>query len=707
MDAAVDGEPVNILVVDDRPDKLLAFESILESLGESVITARSGEEALQRVLEHEFAVILLDVNMPGMDGLETAAYIRRRPRTAHTPIIFVTAYSDAVHTTQGYSLGAVDYILTPVVPEVLRTKVNVFVQLQRMTRQVQRQAAQRVALAQEQAARAAAEEATSRFSFLVDLSDRLDESLDLASRTRGLARFLVPQLGELAALVQLNERGRVVRTEIAWADAGAKDGIASLAVERIDDSRIDHAVQQVMSGRPASFEEPGGDRSALEIKPLADDGPRVLELGFTVSSLGAFALRARGRMQGVLLIALRTGRRFDDASWWFANAAATRAAVMVDNSLLYEQVVEADARKNEFLAMLAHELRNPLAPIRNAVAILRADEVGERQQAWAVDVVERQVRHMVRLVDDLLDVSRITRGKIQLRPQRVSLAEVVFAAIETSRPLIESLEHQLAVDLPEQEVTLMGDPARLTQVFANLLNNAAKYTEPGGRIGMSARCEGAQAVVCISDSGIGIRPESLASIFELFAQADRTLERTQGGLGVGLTLVRRLVELHGGSVEAQSDGPGQGSQFIVRLPLADAAPAPEAGKGKSMRPNASGLRVLLVDDNADSAQTMATLLRLDGHEPEVVYDGESALECAPRFAPDAVLVDISLPGINGFDVARELRARPQTRDTLLIAMTGYGQPEDRQQAMDAGFDHHLVKPVDLDALASLFTGARR
>ena len=706
--AANDEDKTNILVVDDRPDKLLALQTILEELNQNIVVAQSGEEALKRVLEHEFAVILLDVNMPGMDGLETAAYIRKRQRTAHTPIIFITAYADEMHTAQGYSLGAVDYILAPVVPDILRTKVKVFVQLHRMTRQMQRQAAERVVLAQEQAARAAAEESISRFSFLVDLSDLLDQSLDLQARVRALVRFVVPQLADFAALILLSERGRVQRTELAYLDPRASAGLHSVSVERLLDTRFSHAVQQALSGKPEVFEEPGGARSCLSIKPLEKGESEVLELGFSVASLGGFPLRARGRTQGVLLLALREGRRFDTTAWSFANAAATRAAVMIDNALLYEKVCEADARKNEFLAMLAHELRNPMAPIRNAVAILRSPDLAAGQRGWGLDVVERQVQQLVRLVDDLLDVSRITSGKIQLKVQPVPVAEVVAAAVETSRPLIEALRHDLMLDVTAEPLWVRGDFARLTQVLANLLNNAAKYTEPGGRIVLALERCGDDAVVRVTDTGIGIRPESLATIFELFAQVDRTLDRAQGGLGVGLTLVQRLVELHGGNVQASSTGPGQGAEFVVRLPL---QPRMEQtgveSTGSAPGARTRSCRILLVDDNVDSAQTMATLLRMEGHDTDVVYDGETALQRAQAMSPDAVFLDIGLPGMSGFQVARELRSRPQTRRAVLIAVTGYGQASDRQRALEAGFDHHLVKPVDLTAVQALLAGLKK
>jgi CheY-like chemotaxis protein len=288
------------------------------------------------------------------------------------------------------------------------------------------------------------------------------------------------------------------------------------------------------------------------------------------------------------------------------------------------------------------------------------------------------------------------------------VAEVVGAAVETSRPLIEALRHDLQLDITAEPLWVRGDFARLTQVLANLLNNAAKYTEPGGRIVLALKRCGEDAVVRVTDTGIGIRPESLATIFELFAQVDRTLDRAQGGLGVGLTLVQRLVELHGGSVQAASTGPGHGAEFIVRLPLqARIEQTKVESECRAQGSETGGCRILLVDDNVDSAQTMATLLRMEGHDTDVVYDGETALHRAQAMSPDAVFLDIGLPGMSGFQVARELRARPQTRRAVLIAVTGYGQASDRQRALEAGFDHHLVKPVDLTAVQSLLAGLKR
>ena len=697
-----DEDRTNILIVDDRPDKLLVLETILEELGQNIVVAQSGDEALRRVLEHEFAVILLDVNMPGMDGLETAAFIRKRQRNAHTPIIFVTAYADEMHTARGYSLGAVDYILAPIIPEVLRSKVKVFVQLQRMAHQIQRQAAERIALAREQAALTAAEEAIRRYSFLAQLSEVLEQSMDPEARGKELARFVVPFLGDLAALALVGEQGHIRETQIAWIDPARPSEPCATSAERIESSAFARAIDQVLaSGRAHAVESLDAGEAALRIKAFGSPEPTAIAPGFTADRMVAFPLRARGRTHGALLLAFGPGRQFGPTDFSFANDVAGRASVLLDNASLYKEVRDADSRKNEFLAMLGHELRNPMAPIRYAVQILRKPKLDEQKGLWGLDVIDRQVKQLARLVDDLLDVSRITRGKIELKVAPVDLAQVVSAAVETSRPLVESLQHELLVHLPDKALWVQGDFARLTQVLANLLNNAAKYTEPGGRIALELERDASEAVFRVRDSGIGILAENIDRIFELFAQVDRKVDRAQGGLGVGLSLVQRLVRLHGGSIEAHSDGPGHGALFIVRFPALDLAPAPESSVEPSDSHPPIPFRVLVVDDNIDSAEAMTASLRIEGHDADVAYDGETAIAKAKNSQPDAVLLDIGLPGLSGLEVARALRVLPETRHALLIALSGYGQTEDRQRSLEAGLDHHLTKPVDPRTLSAL------
>jgi PAS domain S-box-containing protein len=359
---------------------------------------------------------------------------------------------------------------------------------------------------------------------------------------------------------------------------------------------------------------------------------------------------------------------------------------------------DADRRKDEFLAMLSHELRNPLAPIRNAVQLLLRGE----QDRKLLDVIDRQTAHLHRLVDDLLDVARVTQGKIVLQRDRLELFNVVGQALETSRPLIESKRHQLTVSLPEEPLQIDGDGARLAQVIANLLNNAAKYTEHGGHLALRAARHGDSVRIAVSDDGMGIAAEDLEGVFDLFTQAQRSIDRAQGGLGVGLTLVRKLVEMHGGSVSARSGGAGKGSEFVLTLPLA--RPLSTSAHGHCPRataPSGPGRRVLVVDDNVDSAETVAMLLEIDGHVTRLAHDGPAALQTAREFVPDLVLLDLGLPGMNGYEVARRLREEPSLERVRLIAVTGYGREDDRRRSLDAGFEHHLTKPVEYDELGAL------
>ena len=703
QDQAEDAASVkaNILVVDDRPENLLVFRTTLEELGQNVIAARSGEEALKRLLEHDFAVILLDVNMPGMDGLETATFIRVRQKTARTQIIFLTAYVEEMHTAKGYSLGAVDYMLTPVMPDILRTKVKVFVELYLMTRQVERQADQRIALAREQAARAAAEESIRRSTFLAEAGDILSSSLDVTATVRSLAHFVVPFLGELSALTLADEQGRPTRTELAWVGSTASGTRHNESAVELANDAINQAIRDALdSGNIAVVTELKPGLTELVATRVGQDAAVTLDLGFTLRSLAVLPLVARGRKLGTLLLGL-ADLSFDPTTLALAEDLATRAAVALDNCLLYARIHEADQRKNEFLAMLAHELRNPLAPVRNAVQILRMPNQQPSKLEWGLDVIDRQTLQLVRLVDDLLDVARITQGRISLKLEPVDVAEVMAAALEMSRPLIDARAHELAVAVPQTRLTVHGDYSRIAQILANLLNNAAKYTEPRGRISLSAAQEGAEVVFRVRDSGIGIRKEMLGSVFELFTQADRSLDRSQGGLGIGLTIVQRLASMQHGSVHAFSEGPGQGSEFVVRLPLLEHA-GDSAAATRPAGQRATTHRVLVVDDYVDSAESMAVLLQAEGHEVRIAHEGMTAIKMAPDFKPSLVFLDIGLPGMNGFEVARSLRAMPETKDCVLVAMTGYGQAEDHQRSLESGFDRHFVKPVDPLALQELF-----
>ncbi|MEP6780910.1 MAG: PAS domain S-box protein, partial [Gemmatimonadaceae bacterium] len=370
-----------------------------------------------------------------------------------------------------------------------------------------------------------------------------------------------------------------------------------------------------------------------------------------------------------------------------------------------DALADADLRKDEFLAMLAHELRNPLAPIRNALQILQITNGTPESVGIASAIIDRQTTQMIRLVDELLDVSRISRGTIGLRSETITLDSVIQQAVETSRPAIERAGHQLTVKLPERPVYLMGDAVRLVQVFGNLLNNAGKFTESGGRIELHAERQGDEAIVIVRDSGIGIPSHMLLSVFEMFRQVDHSLERSRSGLGIGLSLVQRLVELHHGTVIAFSAGAGQGSVFTVRLPvLAEVVPNERSAVETPMRVPVTGRRVLVVDDNQDSADSLVMYLQLTGHDARSVYDGLEALEVAQKFRPDLILLDIGMPRLNGLDAARRIRESAWGKQIVLVALSGWGQPEDRRQSAEAGFDTHLVKPIERDTLSQLLIG---
>ncbi|WP_439627054.1 PAS domain S-box protein [Gemmata sp.] len=383
---------------------------------------------------------------------------------------------------------------------------------------------------------------------------------------------------------------------------------------------------------------------------------------------------------------------------WFGTGTDITARVRAEQAL-----GEADRRKDEFLATLAHELRNPLAPIRNALQILRlspARDVQDRVHA----LMHRQLDQVVRLVDDLLDVSRISTGKLELRTERVPLRAVLDRAMEASGPLIDQMGHELTVSAPGQTLTVDADPARLGQVFCNLLNNAAKYMDRGGRIWLAVERQGSDAVVSVRDAGVGIAADQLPHIFQMFSQVEGSLDKSQGGLGIGLTLVKRLVEMHGGRIEARSDGPGRGSEFVVRLPVVVEASGPLAPVGPEPPAPRSSLRILVVDDNRDAAESVGMLLRIMGNDIRTAHDGQAGVDLAGVFRPDVVLLDIGLPRLNGYEACRRIRGQPWGAGVVLIAVTGWGQEGDRRRSHEAGFDHHMVKPVDPHTLMKLLEG---
>jgi PAS domain S-box-containing protein len=950
----------NILIVDDNRANLLVLRAILEDLGQNLLEAHSGKEALRLLENNEFAVVLLGVQMPGTNGFETAKLIRAQRRSSQTPIIFLTAYeSDQFPVEQAYLLGAVDYLVKPLLPVILRAKVAGFVELYQKKERANREAdqlqllihgttefaiflldpqgnvaswnpgAERIKqyqaeeiigqhfsrfypqdaiergwpahelkiaqsegrfendgwrvrkdgtqfwanvvitalqdeagnlrgfskitrdmtekkraeenaqrLLQEEAARRAAEvnaqvidEQRERlrlaleagrmgvwdwnirtneikwseslkpihglapdtfggtfddFQKLIHPEDRemvnnairravetgsgydiefrsvwpngsihwtagkgnvfadnegqpgrmIGICMDVTKRKRSeqTARFLADASATLAALMDFDSTLQKVASLAVpyfadWAsvDLAESDGsLRRVAVAHVDPTKIELAqdvhrrfrsdptapqgVWNIVRTGQSEFVPEINDE--LLVRSVKDEELLGLMRELGLKSYIGVPLNVRGKTLGVItFITAESGYLYDETDLTVAQDLADRAAIAIENAQLYRELREADRRKDEFLAMLAHELRNPLAPIRNSLQILKMPRVDAATAQQTREMMERQVHHLVRLVDDLLDVSRVMRGKIELRTETVELATVVARAVETAQPLIEAQGHELSVNLPDESLLMNADPVRLAQVIGNLLTNAAKYTEANGRIRLTANREGTDVRLRIRDNGIGIAPDMLPHIFELFIQADHAATRSQGGLGIGLTLVKNLVEMHKGTVEARSDGLGKGCEFVIRLPLMaqeDREPIEkESGKQQQEPARSSGHRLLVVDDNNDAAVSLAMLLRLQGHEVRVANDGPSALELATSYRPGLVFLDIGMPGMDGYEVARRMRRTPGLENIVLAALTGWGQQEDRRRTAEAGFDHHLVKPTEPKALESLLAELKR
>ena len=534
-------------MVDDQPAKLLTYEAMLQGSGQTLLKAHTARQALACLLQEEVAVVLLDVNMPELDGFELAGMIRGHPRCRRTAIIFVSAVSltDA-DRLRGYEIGGVDYVSVPVIPEILRAKVGVFV--------------------------------------------------DLYNKT-----------------MELETLNRTLEERVSERTAKLEDSIAQLRA------------------------------SEMRLRQQSE------------------ALEEEGR------------------------------------------------RKNIFLAMLAHELRNPLQPICMALDLERAAPAGSPAFAGGRQIIERQVSQLVRLVDDLLDASRITSGKLELRRAPAELAPIVAAAADAVRPLADQKRQELSIEIPTEPVKLFCDGARLTQVFLNLLNNAVKYTPSGGRIKFAATHDADEVRVVVSDNGMGVEESERFKIFEMFYQGANEPTATHTGLGLGLALVKQLVDLHGGAVDVRSPGPGQGSEFSLRLPVlqqamdASASPTVESPP----RPRAGPRRILVIDDNRDAADSFAALLCADGAAATAIYGGGEAVDALARYRPDVIFLDLGMPGIDGYQTARAIRSDPRGGEVVLIALTGWGGADIRRRTEDAGFDLHLVKPVFPADLLAIVASAER
>ncbi len=538
--------------------------------------------------------------------------------------------------------------------------------------------------------------------FLLDISAEF-VARDYETTLKRLAIRAIPFLADYCFFDVLSADGALERVGWAHADGGKHELCA-----RVDEfvparSAIDDPIGKVMrTGQPDFVPDVTSDwMSAVAVNPGHFQRMRELEL----SSMIAVPLLVSGLTVGVLTFCYcaSSGRRYTLEDLWVAEDLAHRAALVVENARLYHELEVAARHKDEFLAMLGHELRNPLAPIRNGMQILRLKGGADPGVAEITEMVERQIRQLTRLVDDLLDVSRVGHGKLNLQMKPVDLNAVVALAIESSRPMIDARKHELTISLPGAAVEVEGDQGRLAQVVTNLLNNSAKYTEDGGRIELTVEAAGDQALVRVRDTGIGIDAAMLPRIFELFAQVRSATSRSAEGLGIGLALVRNIIELHGGSVQAASAGLGHGTEIVVRLPLLRKMAVAQPAAHGSVPParGAPPRRILIVDDNNDSADSMAILLRLAGHEVRTAYDGVTALELARLQRPEVVICDISMPGMSGLELARALREELGLSGSLLVAVSGYSQEEDRHYSQEAGFNAHLAKPVRLDSLKAL------
>jgi PAS domain S-box-containing protein len=857
---------VSILLVDDRADKLLALEAILGDLDAHLVKATSGKEALKKLLERDFAVILLDVNMPGMDGFETAALVRQRPSSEKTPIIFFTALSDndAV-VARSYSLGAVDFIKTPVVPEVLRSKVAVFVDLFKKTEQVKLQGDQmremqerehrrslaeaqdrleaetrrnrfftlavdmlaiagfdgyfkqlnptwertlgfteaelrarpfvefvheedratteeylraccgagapdqpradstyfenryrhkdggwrwlgwtaapfpeeglvyifarditqlknaeeeRLHLSREQAARAAAEAAERRAAFLSEAGITMASSLDYDTTLSRLVHLSVPFLSDCSFIDVRDESGHIRRVEVAVADP-TRDALARQLLQSPPAPGSDAPSDRVLRTRESMLVPEVGPEVLAGLAP----GPvqaALAETGFR--SMMVVPLVARGRALGALtFLSAESGRVYTRNDLQLAEELGRRAALAADNAALYKASQEArlgaekaNRAKDEFLATLSHELRTPLTPILGWTVMLRSGNLDQQGILRGLEVIERNVRVQTQLIEDLLDVSRIVTGKLRVEVRPMELVPVIEAGLEAVRPSADAKEIQVAVNLPSRHTRVLGDPDRLQQVVWNLTSNAVKFTPKGGRVEIGLTETDSHAVLTVSDTGKGISPDFLPHVFERFRQADSTSTRKYGGLGLGLAIVRHLVELHGGTVQAESEGPDKGATFTVKLPLLETARAgTDSGGSREGRVtdgslsaeavNLDGLRVLLVDDESDIRDFLGVSLRQYGAHVTTLGSAEEAVSALQQERPDVLVSDIGLPGDDGYALIRRVRAlAPESGGQVpAVALTAYAKGEDTTRALSAGYQVHVPKPVEPLELATV------
>ena len=847
-------ERVSILLVDDRPDKLMALEAILGDLGQNLVRAYSGREALRALLQKDFAVILLDVNMPMMDGFETAEMIRARPRSQQTPIIFFTAMHEMeAHVFRSYSLGGVDFIRTPVVPEILKAKVSVFVELYKKTEQVKRQGEQmrllqerehqrllgeavdrletetrrnrfftlalemlaiadfsgmfkqlnpmwertlgfshdeltarpllefvhpddraataeqlealragasityfenrfssksgghrwlgwtaapfaaeglvyifardlterrkaeeeRVKLIREQTARASAEASERRAAFLAEAGVALTSSLDYGETLSKLVHLAVPVLADWCIVDVLEDNGRARR--LAVAHARPEDDALAEEMQRFAPTPDGHTPEAVAlrPGQPALLIADVRDRLA-DLSSNAEHRAVLGRLG--LRSMIVVPIVSRERTLGVMsLLSTGSERTFGRDDLDLCEELGRRAALAVDNARLYRASQDArsaaetaNRAKDEFLATLSHELRTPLTPILGWTVMLRSGTLDPAAIHRGLEVIERNVRAQTQLIGDLLDVSRIITGKLRLEVHPIAVVPVIEAGVDAVRSSAEAKEITLTVDVPPEVPKITGDPDRLQQVVWNLVSNAVKFTPQGGRIDVALSTEGSCLKLAVTDNGKGIEPEFLPHVFERFRQADSTSTRAHGGLGLGLAIVRHLVELHGGTVQAESAGLGRGSSFIVRLPLSapletGSSPEKEAGPDSDPDVRLDGVRVMVVEDESDVRDFLRVSLVQYGADVSAFATTAEALDAVEAERPDVLVSDIGMPGEDGYSFIRRVRALGPDRGGQVpaAALTAYAKGEDGHRVLSAGFQVHLPKPVQPADLANV------
>jgi signal transduction histidine kinase len=663
-----DAKSPSILIVDDSPDKLVALESVLVDLDVEIVKAGSGREALRRLLVQDFAVILLDVRMPGMDGFETAALIRARPRSANTPIIFITAFGDETHVVQGYSLRAVDYILTPVVPEVLRTKVLVFVELFRASAEVRRQA-ESLRLRAEQLHRVAAA------SLAINSADSIEAMLGVVAES---ARDV---LGAARAIA------------IAHVDDRRTYQVISPASRDTDEEAdVTLAALVCRTNRPS--------RTVREIETRLGLGSGAGTERTRHHALGVPLVARDGRNLGVLQVGDKPGGGFTQEEEDLLVQLAQMTAIAIENAL-FAELRETNRLKDEFLATVSHELRTPLSALRSWVWMLRRGSLDAEGTARAIDAIERNVLAQTRIVDDLLDVSRIVTGKLQLRAGPVELRDVVDAAVDAIVPAATAKGIELLRGADAEAAPVLGDADRLQQVVWNLLSNAIKFTPAGGRVEVQLERGAHEVAVRVTDTGKGIPPAFLPHVFERFRQADASTTRTTAGLGLGLAIVRHLIELHGGRVEAHSGGEGQGATFTVVLPLFRTVPdVPAPAVAEPQPASVAGLVVLLVEDDADTREGLALVLSGAGAAVMSAASATEALASLGAATADVIVCDIGLPGEDGYALLHAVRERGQ--HVPAVALTAYARECDRARALAAGFCEHVAKPTSpADLLAAV------